>query len=136
MTRLKCRMNEMKSYFTGLAVAALLVTGLTLPGYAEDAVAPAPAAPQTEAPPPSGPRPSLVPKTAGPATAPAAAPKIAEPDAKTIADERPPRRRYAHRHHWRYGYYRNAYWEPFPIFWPRLYRNRIHWNRIPWAFRF
>ncbi|THD62334.1 MAG: hypothetical protein E7813_20625 [Bradyrhizobium sp.] len=107
----------MKSYFAGVAIAALLVGGLALPGYAEDAVKPAPAAPQTEAPPPSVPRPSLVPKTA-------------EPDAKTVPDERR-HRRYAHRHYRRY-----AYWEPFPIFWPHVDHNQIRWNRIPWAFRF
>ena len=61
----------MKAHFTGLAIAALLVIGPTLPGYAEDAAAPAvpaaPAAAQTEAPPPSVPRPSLAPKAAEPA---------------------------------------------------------------------
>jgi len=31
----------MKTHFTGLAIAALLVIGPTLPGYAEDAAAPA-----------------------------------------------------------------------------------------------
>ena len=117
----------MKSHFTGLAVATLIVFG-TLPGYAEDAAAPkAPAAPatQTEAPPPSVPRPSLAPKTAEPASPPAA------------ADPAPRRHhRYAHRHWRRYGYYRTAYWEPFPIYWPHYYRHRIRWNRIPWAFNF
>ena len=48
----------------------------------------------------------------------------------------PRHRRYAHRHWHRYGYYRTAYWEPFPIFWPHFYHNRIHWSRIPWLFRF
>jgi hypothetical protein len=122
-------MTEMKTHFTGLAVATLLVLGPTLPGYAEDAAPNAPTAPtttqppaatQTEAPPPSVPRPSLAPKTAEPASPPAAEPA-------------PPRhRRYAHRHHRRHGYYRTAYWEPFPIYWPHFYRGRIHWNRIPW----
>jgi hypothetical protein len=127
-------MTLMKSYFTGLAIAALLVTGLTLPGYAEDTAAPAAtAAPQSEAPPASVPRPSIVPKTAAPASAPAAS-KTAEPDATSTADEQP--QRTARRHHRRYGYYRTAYWEPFPIYWPHLYRHRIQWNRIPWAFRF
>lgn len=118
----------MKSHFTGLAVAALLVIGPTLPGHAEDAApAKSPAAPaaQTEAPPPSVPRPSLAPKTAEPASPPAA------------ADPAPRRhRRYAHRHWRRYGYYRTAYWEPFPIYWPHYYRHRIRWNRIPWMFNF
>jgi hypothetical protein len=114
--------TEMKSHFTGLAVAALLVIAPALPGHAEDTAAPAaPAtANQTEPPPPSVPRPSLAPQTAEPASAPAAA-EATEPR----------HRRYAHRH-WR----RYAYWEPFPIYWPHLYRNRIHWNRIPWALNF
>jgi hypothetical protein len=124
----------MKSYVTGIAVAALLVIGPTLPGYAEDTAAPAaPSATRAE-PPPSVPRPSLAPKPAEPATAPAAS-KTTEPDVKSASDERPRHRRYAHRYG-RYGYYRTAYWEPFPLLWPHVYRNRIHWNRIPWAFRF
>ncbi len=122
----------MKSQFAGLAVAALLVTGLTLPGHAEDAVPKTPAAPQSEAPPPSVARPALVPKAATPA-APATTTTTADPDAKTVTEERPRLRRSAHRH---YGRYRTAYWEPFPVYWPHLYRNRIHWNRIPWTFRF
>ena len=117
----------MKSHFIGLAVAALLVTAPALPGFAEDAAAPAtPPAPaaaaKTETPPPSMPRPSIVPTAAPPASAP-------------VAEEPAPRhRRVAHR--WRgNGRYRTAYWEPFPIYWPHLYRNQIHCNRIPW-FRF
>jgi hypothetical protein len=124
----------MKSYFTGLAVAAVLVSGSIFPGYAENAVAPqSPAATSSEAPPPSVPRPSLAPKTAEPAAAPAAG-KTAEPDAKNVSDERPRQRRYAHRY--RHGHYRTAYWQPFPIYWPHIYRSQINWNRIPWAFRF
>jgi hypothetical protein len=119
----------MKSHLTGFAVAALLVAGSILPGHAEDTAAPkepvAPAATQTEAPPPSVPRPSLAPKAAEPASP------------QATAEPAPPsQRRYAHRHIRRYGYYRTAYWEPFPIYWPHLYRHRIHWNRIPWIFRF
>jgi hypothetical protein len=117
----------MKPHFTGVAVAALLVIGFTFPGFAEDAVPPAPQNPaaQTDAPPPSVPRPSIVPKTAEPASPPAAATEPA-----------PRQGRYAHRR-WRgYGTYRTVYWEPFPIYWPHLYRNRIHWNRIPWIFHF
>ena len=117
----------MKSYFTGIAVAALLVIGPTFPGYAEDAAPPA--ATQAE-PPPSVPRPSLAPKAAEPTTAPAAG-KTAEPDPRNVSDERPRHRRYA-----RYRHYRTAYWEPFPILWPHVYRNRVYWNRVPWAFRF
>jgi hypothetical protein len=127
-------MIDMKPHFTGLAVAALIVIGSNLPGYAEDAAAPTtPAAPATvqtpaaqpETPPASVARPSLAPKAAEPAPAP-------------VADEPPqrPHRRYAHRRWHRWGYYRTAYWEPFPIFWPHFYHNRIRWGRIPWAFRF
>ena len=115
----------MKSHFIGLAVATLLVIGFNFPSYAEDAAAPpAPPAVQTDAPPAGVPRPSIVPKTAEPASAPVA------------AEPAPPPRRTAHRHWGGYGPYRTAYWEPFPIYWPHLYRNRIHWNRIPWIFHF
>jgi hypothetical protein len=118
----------MKMHFTGLAVAALLVTAPAMPGFAEDAAAPATlpapaAAGKQETPPPSVPRPSIVPNAAPPASAP-------------VAEESAPRhRRVAHRR-WRgYGSYRTAYWEPFPIYWPHLHRNQIHWSRVPW-FRF
>jgi uncharacterized membrane protein len=115
-------MMFMKMHFACLAVAALLVIGPTLPGYAEDAATPAapPAATDTAPPPASMPRPSLAPKTAEPASAPA----DAEPAPRH-------HRHYAHGH-WR----RYAYWEPFPIYWPHFYRNRIHWSRIPWNFNF
>jgi hypothetical protein len=118
-------MTYMKKHFTGLAIATLLAIGPVVPGHAEDAATPAaPAATSTDAPPPSVPRPSLVPKAAEPA-APAA-------EAQPTPSHH---RRYAYRHH-RHGYYRTAYWEPFPIFWPHVYHNRIHWNRIPWIFHF
>jgi hypothetical protein len=120
-------MIAMKSHFTGLAIAALLVVGPILPGHAEDAPrdSVAPAATQAEAPPPSVPRPSLVPKAAEPASA------------ETTAEPAPSsQRRYAHRHTPRWGTYRTAYWEPFPIYWPHLYHHRIHWNRVPWIFQF
>ena len=119
----------MKTHFTGLAFAALLVVASTLPGYAEDAAAPTaapapPAASQTEAPPASVPRPSLAPKTVEPASQPVA------------AEPAPSQRRHAHRHWRRNGYYRSAYWQPFPIYWPHFYRSRIHCGRIPWPFYF
>jgi hypothetical protein len=120
-------MIDMKPHFTGLAVAALIVIGSSLPGYAEDpaapATVPAPAAAQPETPPASVPRPSLAPKAAAPVPAP-------------VADEPPqrPHWRYAH-HRWhRRGNYRTAYWEPFPIFWPNFYHHQLRWSRIPWRF--
>jgi hypothetical protein len=111
----------MKTQFAGLAVVALLSVGPPLPGHAEETTAAptttqTPAAPPTEAPPPSVPRPSLAPKAAEPAS-PAAAAEFATRH----------HRRYA-QHHWR----RYAYWEPFPVYWPHVYHNRLRWNRIPW----
>lgn len=136
----------MKTPLVGLAIATLLTVGSTLPGFAEDAPPPAdtpaattaaPAAAPTDATPGVAPRPSILykrndPKAAGPK---ADEPKTAEQPA---ADAPPPRHRrhYAHRHHHYWGNYRYAYWEPFPIFLPHLYHNRIHWSRIPWLFRF
>jgi hypothetical protein len=123
-------MIEMKTHISGFALAALLTIGSALPGFAEDAAPPKeimaqPPAGKTEPPAPqSVPRPSLAPKTAEPASAP-----VTEPAQR-------PHRRYAHRRHWRQGYYRTAYWEPFPIFWPNYYHHRVHWGRIPWFFRF
>jgi hypothetical protein len=132
-------MTSMKARFIGLAVTALLVFVQARSGHAEDAAAPAPspapATTQTEAPPPSVARPSIVSKPAEPASPPAAD-KTAGTDTKRISDERPRQRRYAHRHHRRYGYYRTAYWQPFPIYWPHFSRHRIYWSRIPWSFRF
>ncbi len=120
----------MKTHFTGLAVAALLIAGPASSAFAEDAAktpTPPAAAAETkpDAPPPSVPRPSIVPKTAEPAPTPAA------------AEAAPRHRRYAHRRwHHRWGYYRTAYWEPFPIFWPHFHHDRIHWVRIPWLINF
>ena len=119
----------MKAVLTGLSITALLVAGSTLPGFAQDAAkqqTPAPAT-ETASPPPASnetvPRPSIVPKTA-------------EPTAPAADNETAPRHRHYAHHYRRYGYYRTAYWEPFPIYWPHLYHNRIHWNRIPWFVRF
>jgi hypothetical protein len=112
----------MKTSLIGVAVAALLVFGSTLPGFAEDPPAPQAPADQTEAPSPAVARPAIVPKA-----------ETAAPAAN--ANAAPSHRRYAHYRH-RYGYYRTAYWEPFPILWPHFYHSRIHWNRIPWLFRF
>jgi hypothetical protein len=124
----------MKPSLTGVAIATLLIFGSSIPSFAEDSPAPqtpaaqtpaaAPPAAQTEAPSATAPRPAIVPKAAE-TVAPAA-----------NAEPAPPHRRYAHYRHRRYGYYRTAYWEPFPIYWPHFYHSRVHWNRIPWFFRF
>ena len=108
----------MKSHFSGIALAAMLMVGASLPGHAEDAAKPAePPATKADAP-VNVPRPSLTPKTAEPASPPA-------------ATEAAPRRvRRSARHHAR----RYAYWEPFPVYLPHLHRHRIYWNRIPWFF--
>jgi hypothetical protein len=115
----------MNGKFTGIAVAALLSLGASLPTLAQDAAKPtdssAPAATKTEAP-VNVPRPSIAPNTAS---------KTAEPTAAPPTTEAAPRRyrRYA-RHHYR----RYAYWEPFPVYIPHYHRHRIYWNRIPWFF--
>ena len=119
-------MIEMKTHFAGLAIAALLVVAPTLPGHAQDATTPAapaasPAAPATapaEPPPATVPRPSIVPKAAGPSS----------PQADAGTEAAPRRHRhYAYRHYRHYGY-----WQPFPVYWPHLWHNRIVWNRMPW----
>jgi hypothetical protein len=117
------RMIEMRIHFTGLAIVTLLAVAPALPGHAEDAgPPPAAAAPAAApaatpaAPPASVPRPSIAPKTAEPAPAPVA------------DDAAPPRHRRYARHHYRHY----AYWQPFPVYWPHLYRSRIYWSRIPW----
>jgi hypothetical protein len=109
----------MNKQFAGIAVAAMLSLGASLPGHAEDAAkstdTAAPAAAKTEAP-ANVARPSIAPKTAEPAAAPATA-------------EAAPRR---HRRYARHHYRRYAYWEPFPIYLPHFQRHRIYWSRIPW----
>ena len=112
----------MMNFFRGFAAAAVLVAACNFPAYAEDApaatTAPAPtqAAP-SETKPGDVARPALVPKATD-----------ATPDANTEAPRH--HRRYA-RHHYRHY----AYWEPFPVYFPHLYHNRIIWNRASW-FRF
>jgi hypothetical protein len=108
--------------FKGLAAAALLLTALNFPCYAEDATTTAPAASdqatQGDAKPRDVQRPALTARSADTA-----------PDATT---EPAPR----HRHYARRHYYRHlAYWEPFPVFLPHFFHNRITWNRVSW-FRF
>jgi hypothetical protein len=111
-------MIDMKTHFAGLAVAALLVVAPALPGHAEDAKPAAPAATSTAPPPASVPRPSIVPKSAEPSSP--------QADAEPAATPRR-HRHYAHRYYRRY-----AYWEPFPVYLPHLYRHRIYWSRVPW----
>ena len=111
----------MKTHFAGLAAALLLAISSTLPSHAEDVTPAAPAASQNEPAPSSVARPSITAKTAEPAAS--------EPGMR-------PQRRYVHRSPRRHGAYRTAYWQPFPIYWPHFHRSRIHWNRIPWIFRF
>jgi hypothetical protein len=119
-------MIKCKTHFAGLAVAAVLLVVPAFSGYAQDATAPAapaasPAAPASapaEPPPASVPRPSIVPKATEPASP--------QADAGTEPAPRHPRR-YAHRHYRHY-----AYWQPFPVYWPHLWHNRIVWNRMPW----
>ena len=110
----------MTNNLKGIAAAALLLAALNAPCRAEDAPAtpPAPAATQGDAKsaPADVPRPSITAKSTD----------TTAPDATSEPAPRP-RRHYAHR------YYRHyAYWEPFPIFFPHLYRNRIVWNRVSW----
>jgi len=106
-----------------MAVALLMISASA---HAQDTVAPAaPAASQNEPAASSVARPSIAPKTAEPGTT----TDVAEPAAR-------PQRRHVHRSPRRHGAYRTAYWQPFPIYWPHFHRSRIHWNRIPWIFRF
>jgi hypothetical protein len=122
--------GNMKTQFAGIAVAALLSIAWSLPGHAEDAAPPKDTATPAEAP-ANVPRPSIVPKAAEPVGAPRTSitPKTAEPAASPATADPAPRRhrRYAHRHYRRY-----AYWEPFPIYWPRIHRHHFSWSRIPW----
>jgi hypothetical protein len=111
----------MKTHSIGIAVATLFLTISTLPSRADDtSTAPASAPAQAAQPPESVPRPAIVPKTAEPAA----------PQASIEPAPRATPRRYANRHHRRY-----ADWQPFPVYWPHVYRSHIVWNRTPW-FRF
>jgi hypothetical protein len=113
------RMIAMTIDFKGLAAAVTLLTALSFPCYAEDAtMAPAASdqAAQGDAKPRDVQRPALTAKSADTA-----------PDATTdIAPSR--HRHYAHRRYYRHV----AYWEPFPIYFPHFFHNRITWNRVPW----
>jgi hypothetical protein len=124
-------MIEMRARYLAISTAALMAMAATeFSARADDTAPTTPAAPATttatpsaatDAPPVNVPRPSIVPKSADKGTEPTTP--------QTSEDTTPrPRRHYVRRHHWR----RYAYWEPFPIYWPHLYRNHIYWNRIPW----
>jgi hypothetical protein len=116
----------MRVRYLAISTAALMAMAATELSARADDTAPAAAATTAQpsatndAPPVNVPRPSILPKSAD---------KSAEPTAPQASDETMPRprRHYAHRRHVRY-----AYWEPFPVYWPHLYRSHIYWNRIPW----
>jgi hypothetical protein len=112
-------MANMRARSLGLAFAALLVLGRTVPGHAQDATskpAATPSAAQIPATTPTDtPRPSIAPKTAEPAPA--------------TTEEAKPRR---HRRHARHHSKRYAYWQPFPVYWPHLHRHGIYWSRKSW----
>jgi hypothetical protein len=121
---------EMRVRYLALSAATLMLMAATdLSARADDTAPAAPQAPPattapppatSDAPPANVPRPSIVPQSTD---------KGAEPVAPQTSDDTTPRRHrhYAHRRHLRY-----AYWEPFPVYWPHIYRGRIYWNRIPW----
>jgi hypothetical protein len=114
---------KMRARSIGLAFAALLVLGRTVPGHAQDATAksaatpsPAPTATSAEAP-SSVARPSIAPKSAEPVPA--------------TTEEAKPRK---HRRHACHHDKRHAHWQPFPIYWPRFHPHRITWHRIRFFF--
>ena len=112
----------MKSHLTGVALAALIAIGATLPGHAEDAAKPADTvAPATTAPAAAAPVASKADTPANVAR-PSIAPKTAEPASPPAATEAAPRR---HRRYARHHYRRYAYWEPFPIYLPHFHHHRI-----------
>jgi hypothetical protein len=132
-------MIDMKPPIYGLALAALLAVAPAFAGYAEDATTPPPPAesgppaattppPQTETPaqtttqtqssPVSVARPAIVPRAIEPPSSRDAA-----------ADAPPPQQRHSARRRDR-GY--ASFLQPFPIYVPHLYRNRIVWSRLPW----
>ena len=111
----------MKACFKALAAAAaVLLAASQLTAHAEDAPAATPTAPGATTPndakPPVVTRPTIAPKATEAATPDA----TAEPSPRRL-------RRYGHYHDRRY-----AHWQPFPIYFPHLYRHRIVWNRMPW----
>jgi hypothetical protein len=122
----------MNPHLPRLALAALLLASPAFTAWAEDA----PAAAQSETP-ASVPRPSIVlkaatpaPSASQPAPSSATAPSTAATDA---TPEKPRARRYAHRHHRRYGVYHAGYFGPFRVYWPQVHWPRVHWHRVAWG---
>ena len=118
-------------YFSISAATLMVMAATEFSARADDTTPAAPQTPATtaapppttsDAPPENVPRPSIVPPSADKGTEPAA-PQTT--DNSTLRRHR----HYAHRRHWR-----DAYWEPFPIYWPHFYHNRVYWNRIPWFY--
>lgn len=108
--------------FKGVAAAALLLAALNVPCRAEDAPATPPAATTQPAQDDAKSTPSDVPR-------PSITAKSTDTTAPDATSEPAPR----HRRHYAHRYYRHyAYWEPFPIYLPHLYHNRIVWNRVSW----
>jgi hypothetical protein len=105
--------------FKGFAAAALLLTALNFPCRAEDAPTTAAPAQSAQGDAKSAPRDVARPSLAA---------KPADTSAPDAASE-PSRHR---RHYARHYYRRYAFGEPFPIFFPHLYHNRITWNRVSW----
>jgi hypothetical protein len=119
----------MKMIATRLSVAILLLAATYGPSHGEDAVAPSPSVPPAASAPTSQidmpqsgasqaspvPRPSIVPKT------------VDKTPAEATDTTARPYRRHAHR---RYQGY--AYWEPFPLYLPHFYHQRVSWSRIRW----
>ena len=94
--------------FRGFA-AALLLAASCLPVHAEDAPG--------DAKPAVVPRPSIAPQATDRA-------KDATPAATSDVPRRHRRAAYRYRHY--------AYWQPFPIYLPHLYRHHIVWSRHRW----
>jgi hypothetical protein len=121
-------MTHMKRQYSAAVAAVFLLTASSLAARAKDAAqAPAaPAAAPSDSPPSSVARPSIVPKTNDTAAKP-------DTSARPQADAEPASRR--HRRYARHHYRRYAYWEPFPIFFPRFTRHHgVYWSRVPWFF--
>jgi hypothetical protein len=119
---------HMKMIYTRLTVATLLLAATYAPSHGEDAVAPPPSVPpaesapnsQTDMPSSGAPRASPVPR-------PSIVRKIADTTPAQPTDAVRPYRRHADRRYQRY-----AYWEPFPLYLPHLYHQRVSWSRIRW----